>query len=64
MLTGTHIYSTYRRDPLGNANSGHYYSLVQEREVEEGEWFNFNDHIVKPFSRLDLPAVAYGTKVG
>jgi len=30
---------------MGTAESGHYYSFIQDRENDEG-WFEFNDKIV------------------
>lgn len=34
---------------MGEANSGHYYSYINDRESEESEWYEFNDACVFPF---------------
>ena len=47
---------------MGIADSGHYYSLIQERGVENGQanWYEFNDTIVKNFEERDIPDEAFG----
>ena len=49
---------------LGVADSGHYYSLIQDRELddvsEDRKWYEFNDTIVKYFDPKDIPNEAYG----
>lgn len=50
---------------LGTADSGHYYSLIQDREAdpsipEEKRWIEFNDTIVTPFDPKDIPNEAFG----
>lgn len=43
----------------GSADSGHYYSLIQD---SENRWFEFNDSRVSSFSAENLADEAYGTK--
>jgi len=49
---------------MGIADSGHYYSLIQERGndgvVGPTIWYEFNDTIVKTFDEKDLPDEAFG----
>lgn len=49
---------------LGFADSGHYYSLIQDRELteipEDKRWYEFNDHQVSNFDPKDIPSEAYG----
>lgn len=49
---------------LGIADSGHYYSLIQERGNEGSMgtpiWYEFNDTIVKTFDEKDIPDEAFG----
>jgi len=50
---------------LGTAESGHYYSLIQDREAdpsipEEKRWIEFNDTIVTPFDPSEIPNEAFG----
>ena len=46
---------------LGNADSGHYYSLIQDREKpEEVKWYEFNDTFVRYFDPRDIPNEAFG----
>ena len=50
---------------LGTADSGHYYSLIQNREAdpsvpEEKRWIEFNDTLVTPFDPKDIPNEAFG----
>jgi hypothetical protein len=49
---------------LGVADSGHYYSLIQDRELpdvsDDRKWYEFNDTIVKHFDAKDIPNEAYG----
>lgn len=47
----------------GTANSGHYYSFIQERQQhggEEGQWFKFNDRNVAPWDPEQLADVCFG----
>lgn len=43
---------------IGNAESGHYYSLINVDNRES--WVEFNDTIVRPFNNEDLPSHAFG----
>ena len=43
---------------LGYADSGHYYSFIQERGNKK--WFEFNDTIVRDFDFDDIAEEAYG----
>ena len=43
---------------MGTAESGHYYSYIQDRS--SGKWHEFNDTLVSPFSAEDIPSEAYG----
>ena len=45
---------------LGTAESGHYYSLIQDRENNNGKWYEFNDTSVKDFDVNDIPYEAFG----
>lgn len=49
---------------IGTADMGHYYSLIQDRELpdvqEEKKWYEFNDTIVQRFDPKDIPSEAYG----
>lgn len=45
---------------MGNADSGHYYSLITDRDGPENEWFEFNDSIVRPFDLEDMKNEAFG----
>lgn len=42
----------------GTADSGHYYSFVQERGTDR--WIHFNDTITEPFDPADIPRTCYG----
>jgi len=45
----------------GTAESGHYYSFVQDRSVPDGsQWYKFNDAQVTRFHLTDLPRECYG----
>ena len=44
---------------MGTTDSGHYYSLIKERENVDG-WFEFNDSIVTAFNSENIPAEAFG----
>jgi ubiquitin C-terminal hydrolase len=51
----------------GTAESGHYYSFIKEREeksVNYGKWFEFNDTRVSPFNVDKLSEEAYGISTG
>lgn len=43
---------------LGYADSGHYYSFIQDRAT--GKWHEFNDTVVRPFNIDDIAEEAYG----
>jgi len=43
---------------LGYADSGHYYSFIQDRN--NNKWFEFNDTIVRNFNFDDIAEEAYG----
>lgn len=43
----------------GTAQSGHYYSFIQEREGN-GRWMEFNDELVNEFDVSQLAAETYG----
>lgn len=45
---------------LGIADSGHYYSLIQERGESKKQWIEFNDIYVKTFDEKDIPDEAFG----
>lgn len=46
---------------MGIADSGHYYSLIQDREKKnEEKWYEFNDTFVKYFDPRDIPNEAFG----
>lgn len=49
---------------LGFADSGHYYSLIQDHELtdipEDKRWYEFNDHLVSNFDPKNIPSVAFG----
>ena len=49
---------------MGIADSGHYYSLIQDREnpelPEDRRWYEFNDTVVKQFDAKDIPDEAFG----
>lgn len=42
----------------GTAESGHYYTFIQDRET--GQWYEFNDTLVREFDPAELPAEAFG----
>lgn len=44
---------------IGYADSGHYYSLIQERSGEE-RWLEFNDTVVRKFNIENLNDEAFG----
>jgi hypothetical protein len=43
---------------LGYADSGHYYSFIQDRSTNK--WFEFNDTTVRDFNFDDIAEEAYG----
>jgi len=43
----------------GTSDSGHYYSLIKERE-NEGNWFEFNDSTVSDFDIKDMDEQCFG----
>ena len=45
----------------GSANSGHYYSYIKERGVDNPRWLEFNDRIVREFNFADLAKECFGT---
>jgi len=47
----------------GSSDSGHYYSLIKDRELEDPEqeqWYEFNDKIVSFFNPAHIPGEAFG----
>mmetsp|Transcript_12467 Transcript_12467/g.20271 ORF Transcript_12467/g.20271 Transcript_12467/m.20271 type:complete len:3278 (-) Transcript_12467:248-10081(-) len=49
----------------GTADSGHYYSFIQEREspgvpLENCRWYQFNDTLVETFDEKDIGRCCYG----
>lgn len=47
---------------LGYADSGHYYSFIQDRN--SSKWYEFNDTVVRDFNIDDLPEEAFGGEYG
>ena len=46
---------------LGNANSGHYYSLISDRNSsKDNQWYEFNDTEVDYFDKDNIPNEAFG----
>jgi ubiquitin carboxyl-terminal hydrolase 9/24 len=45
---------------MGTADSGHYYSLIKNRDLPGDVWNEFNDCIVRPFDIADMPSEAFG----
>ena len=46
---------------MGEANSGHYYSYINNRDSDDlNEWFEFNDAVVSPFDIDNLDEKAFG----
>jgi ubiquitin carboxyl-terminal hydrolase 9/24 len=43
---------------MGTADSGHYYSFIQDRNSRD--WIEFNDSLVKGFNPDDIPSEAFG----
>ena len=43
---------------MGFADSGHYYSFIQDRN--NNRWFEFNDSTVRKFNIQDLDEEAFG----
>lgn len=56
VLTGVLVHS-------GNAEGGHYYSFIKDREDPSQNWYEFNDHLVKPFDLSNLKAECFGGEV-
>lgn len=44
----------------GTADSGHYYSFIQDRKTEK--WYQFNDESVTPFDIKELDKECYGNE--
>ena len=47
----------------GTCNSGHYYSFIKERRVEQAgphPWLHFNDTLVEPFAPADIGKCCFG----
>ena len=47
----------------GTAESGHYYSFIQERpsaSVQQKKWVEFNDMDVSEFNPADMDALSFG----
>lgn len=47
---------------VGSADSGHYYSFIQDRL--SNKWFEFNDTVVREFDIADLAEEAFGGETG
>jgi ubiquitin C-terminal hydrolase len=47
---------------VGYADSGHYYSYIQDRSTLK--WYEFNDTLVRDFNADDLPEEAFGGEYG
>ena len=45
---------------MGECDSGHYYSLIKDRERKNNQWYEFNDNIVKNFDENDISNEAFG----
>lgn len=46
---------------MGNANSGHYYSLISDRsQSKDNQWYEFNDTEVDYFDKDNIPNEAFG----
>lgn len=49
---------------MGIADSGHYYSYINDREFKredgDSEWYEFNDHRVRSFDPADIPKESFG----
>lgn len=46
---------------VGNAQGGHYYSFIRERNSDK--WLEFNDNYVRPFDLKSLSEEAFGGKL-
>jgi len=54
---------------MGTADSGHYYSIIKDKEVDangktNNVWLEFNDSKVSDFNIRDLPNIAFGEREG
>lgn len=47
---------------IGHADSGHYYSIIQDRWT--GKWYEFNDSLVRDFGIEEMPEQAFGGEMG
>lgn len=45
---------------VGTADSGHYYSFINDREHPGNGWFEFNDQFVNPFDPDHIPDECFG----
>ncbi len=45
---------------MGEADSGHYYSLIQSRQGTQ--WCEFNDNVVTSIDESEIPLEAFGGK--
>lgn len=45
---------------MGTADSGHYYSFIQDRTKLEDTWYEFNDTVVRPFNISGMEEEAFG----
>jgi ubiquitin C-terminal hydrolase len=45
---------------VGTADSGHYYSFINDREHEGKGWFEFNDQFVHPFDPANIAEECFG----
>jgi ubiquitin C-terminal hydrolase len=47
---------------VGAIDRGHYYSFIKDKEKGTGEWLEFNDRSVLPFSPDAIPTECFGGK--
>ena len=51
---------------IGTAESGHYYSLINDRmpnlrgKTGDDNWYEFNDTRVTPFDKSEIPNESFG----
>ena len=46
---------------IGNADAGHYYSIIKDHQKNGEVWYEFNDSKVRPFNIKDFPNIAFGS---
>ena len=44
----------------GEANSGHYYSYISDRDRDNERWFEFNDKVIDEFDVDEMDDKAFG----